>query len=428
MENNFQITWVNHASFIIQTDEIKLISDPWIEGRVFNGSWDLLLETKFQYEDFKDITHIWFSHEHPDHFFPPNLKKIPEDIRAKITVLFQWTEDKKVVRFCENLGFKEVMELSPGEWLTLGANFKIVNESVSNDTDSWLFMDIHGKKLLNLNDCVFHKSSALENIKQRFGKVDILFTQFSYASWVGNPDDPASKKHAADEKLETIKEQIKIFEPEWVVPFASFVWFCAKENFHMNEQANKVDGVIDVIKSSGAHPVLLTPNDSWNGDTGSLPDQTKNRDTYLDGIDDLVNRKLTKYEEVSFDELSKTAKEKCKKDLAFNNKAKLKGYAPMNVFLTDLKFAVSFDYRNGLQKSELEMKDCDVAMPSQNLNYILTTPWGFDTIRIAGTFIKPNNGDFKKIEEYQWIATLNNQGKRMNGLLRRAIDRIVRLK
>ena len=72
-----KLKFVNHSSFIIEHNGISLISDPWLEGIVFNNGWDLISKTKLSYNDFKDINYIWFSHEHPDHFFPPNLKLIP---------------------------------------------------------------------------------------------------------------------------------------------------------------------------------------------------------------------------------------------------------------------------------------------------------------------------------------------------------------
>ena len=89
-----KIEFVNHASYIIEHGGIRLITDPWIEGTAFNEGWSLIEPTHLQYTDFKDITHIWFSHEHPDHFSPPNLKSIPEELRKNITVLFQYTKDK----------------------------------------------------------------------------------------------------------------------------------------------------------------------------------------------------------------------------------------------------------------------------------------------------------------------------------------------
>jgi len=72
------IDWVNNASFILESAGVRLICDPWLDGTIFNSGWKLLSETKLRYEDFGDITHIWLSHEHPDHFSPPNLRSIPE--------------------------------------------------------------------------------------------------------------------------------------------------------------------------------------------------------------------------------------------------------------------------------------------------------------------------------------------------------------
>ena len=75
--NSF-ITFVNHASVIFSHKNIRLMTDPWIFGNAFNNGWSLLSESKFTIEDFDKITHIWFSHEHPDHFHPLVLKTIIE--------------------------------------------------------------------------------------------------------------------------------------------------------------------------------------------------------------------------------------------------------------------------------------------------------------------------------------------------------------
>jgi UDP-MurNAc hydroxylase len=90
------IRWVNHASFLLETGKIKLICDPWIEGTAFNNGWRLVSPTKFAYQDFAVVTHIWFSHEHPDHFSPSNLRSIPEEFRRRITVLFHRTKGQAV--------------------------------------------------------------------------------------------------------------------------------------------------------------------------------------------------------------------------------------------------------------------------------------------------------------------------------------------
>ena len=84
--NDEFVTFVNHASVIFSHKDIRLITDPWIFGSAFNNGWILLSESKFKIEDFENITHIWFSHEHPDHFHTAVLNKIPEDLRKKITI------------------------------------------------------------------------------------------------------------------------------------------------------------------------------------------------------------------------------------------------------------------------------------------------------------------------------------------------------
>ncbi len=87
------------------------------------------------FDDFKDITHIWFSHEHPDHFLPDNLKKISPEHRRAIEVLFQETRDKKVIRYCGGIGFGKVTELQPRTWIKLDDQLHVMN--CPNDTN-WL--------------------------------------------------------------------------------------------------------------------------------------------------------------------------------------------------------------------------------------------------------------------------------------------------
>ena len=98
------IEFVNHASVIISYEEISILSDPCFDGTAFDNGWRLIheLENKDIENILKKITHIYISHEHPDHFRPTfftneNIKKILID--KKIEFLFQYTEDKRIVNF-----------------------------------------------------------------------------------------------------------------------------------------------------------------------------------------------------------------------------------------------------------------------------------------------------------------------------------------
>ena len=70
MNNSPSIQFINHASVVIKHDDVALLSDPWYQGDAFHKGWNLLHElndSEIQ-ELLEQITHIWISHEHPDHF------------------------------------------------------------------------------------------------------------------------------------------------------------------------------------------------------------------------------------------------------------------------------------------------------------------------------------------------------------------------
>ena len=183
-----QLEWVNHASFLITQGEVGLICDPWLTGDAFDHGWSLVSETQFTPQDFERVTHIWFSHEHPDHFSPPNLKSIPSELRARITVLYQASLDGRVASFCRRLGFKRVVELAEGEVHELGDQVSIrVYPYIFGD--SWATVQVGSLTLLNLNDCVVNTAAKAQAIAERVGSVDVLFTQFSNAQGIGNPAD-----------------------------------------------------------------------------------------------------------------------------------------------------------------------------------------------------------------------------------------------
>ena len=186
-----RLEFVNHASYVLDASKqgVRLLTDPWLEGNAFNNGWGLLAKTTFRYEDFGSITHLWFSHEHPDHFSPPNLKKIPEDARKNITVLFQQTDDRKVVEFCRKLGFKAVDELPPDRFVPLAPGVEVLCGPTAGYEDSWMHLRTPEGSLLNMNDCWIIDRQQLQAIKQQVGVVDVLATQFSVSAWDGNADE-----------------------------------------------------------------------------------------------------------------------------------------------------------------------------------------------------------------------------------------------
>lgn len=418
-----RISWINHASYVLEIGNIKLITDPWIEGRVFNESWSLLVPTKFKYNDFKEITHIWFSHEHPDHFFPPNLKKIPPEFRKNITVLFQKTKDLKVAEYCNNLDFKSVVELDEYDTFKLDEDVEITIGKVENDTDSWLFLKTSNHSVLNLNDCVFNQQK-LDKLRNYLGKVDVLLTQFSFANWIGNKDDiEEMKKHAIRKQIE-IKKYIQCFKPKYTIPFASYVWFCHQDNFHFNNYANKIDFIADYIAKLCSTPVVLSPGDTWI--VGEKHDSSPAIKRYLCAFDKIEEQDLASFGSISWEDLKEQSKAYTDKCLSRNNNNKLLSYKPMYLHLSDYDKVFSYSFKSGLNKVDKKRDEADISFHSQNLSYCFKFDWGYDTILIAGTFEKPPKGNFENFMEYQWVARLNNQGLKMKGVVGRSLDKLIK--
>ncbi len=376
-----KLLWVNHASFVVQAGPIRLITDPWMEGTAFNDGWRLLTDTEFRYEDFGGMTHIWFSHEHPDHFSPPNLRRIPEQHRRRITVLFRETRDRRVLRFCDSLGFR-VQELAFNRPVELAAGLSIVC-GPQGLLDSWMALSESGQTLLNMNDCVFEDPGALAFIKQQVGTVDVLLSQFSYASWIGNEGDLASHRMHADDKLTEMRRQIQAFAPRWFIPFASYIYFSHAENFYMNLATNRVGDVYRHAQEElGCETVVLYPGDVW--EIGSTHDSIPAIRSYTAALEAALVRPPDRSRIVTLDELDRAATALIERSRRRNSQLLLKLLPSAVVHLTDLGMDVEFSYRLGLR--QVFEKQPELSLSSDSLLYCLEFDWGGNTLEINGRY------------------------------------------
>ena len=408
-----EIEFINHASYVVKYNNIKLIIDPWIEGLAFNDGWMLIEPTKFTYSDFSKVTHIWFSHEHPDHFSPNNLKNIPQEYRSEITVLFQVTNDKKVIGFCKSLNFKECIELPPN-WYMLENNFKILNVP-HTDGDSWMCIDAGGEYILNLNDCVFENDNQLKNLKEKIDtpKIDVLLTQFSYANWVGNKDDKATRVKHAKNKLNEIEKQIKHLKPNFIIPFASFVWFCHQENFYMNDEVNTIAFINDHLLSNfKVTPIILFPSDCWT--LGQVHDSNRSVEKWMMSYEKNIkfNKSLSSKIYLK-DDIIKIGNQFVQ-SLKKSNTIWLHLFLrPTYIFIHDFNKSFKLSLK-GFQESNKNENDCDISMGSDSVFYCFKFLWGGSTTRINGRYQVPSGGNFYSWKLYFQVSELNNHGNKFD--------------
>ncbi len=415
-EHQTTITFLNHASFLVDHGGHSLLVDPYLSGPAFNDGWRLLSE---QVHDQLDTpTFIWYSHEHPDHFSPEFLRNIPADRRPSITVLYQRTRDGRVRRFCARLGYRFV-ELTDGKELSLGDDFSVTCGRIPF-YDSWLLINAGGTAILNTNDCILETDERLRLVKRHAPRCDVLFTQFSYANWMGGPNDQALRRSLADEKLRRVAIQCAAFEPLYVVPFASFVYFSNDENGYMNDEINSVRRAADYIaRETSSIPVVLRPNERW------IPGTQHDNEHSL-AFWDASYRALTQGDlpvarpghSISADELkiaadgmrSRVGKTNNLRLLRLISRAKL---LPTTVFdVNDLGQIFSFDWANGLevQAALPDDRGLVVGLHSESLLFLLQNDFGVDTLNVNARFTGTVKAKKAMIRNFG-VLSLNNTGR-----------------
>jgi hypothetical protein len=413
-----EIRWINHAGYELRSNGVRIVHDPWIEGYAFQDGWALISPSRYDYEQFAGVDYIWISHEHPDHFAPGVLRKIPEHIRSNITLLHRETRDKRIVAFCRKLGFK-VQELPDRQSVALGNGLTITCGTAGDD--SWCMVTTPEATYFNANDCVGVNWQKVAASLDR--RIDVLLTQFSYASWAGNPGDGETMQRRANEKLLQMDEQVAAFRPRTLIPFASYVWFCRPENFHLNAGVNRIDLVHRRFRDR-LQTVVLYPGDTWHlGDEAFDSEGAVGR--YLADLDQHTQPLPAKEQAQPLEKLAELSR-KHQGELARQNTLWLlrplqwNGFLrPVRIFLADLGQGIEYSMFGGIRRTGLERPACELEFTSSSFANMLSNGYGYSTLYINGRFRELVPGAFARLSRHFAISGQNAVGYRFPGLLLR---------
>jgi L-ascorbate metabolism protein UlaG (beta-lactamase superfamily) len=433
-----QIEFVNHASVVVRTGSVRLLCDPWLSGTAFDDGWALLSDSRFEAGDFADITHLWFSHEHPDHFSPAALRAIPPGVRAGITVLFHQSNDRKVLNFCSDLGFGELLELGDRTPTALSDDVSMICGRHDQD-DSWMLLTTPDCTVLNLNDCGVNTAEEATQLKKITGPVDVLLTQFSVSSWDGGPDDLPRRKAGAQAMLDRAAMQTRIFSADYLIPFASFIWFCHEENDYMNEALADVREMYEYfLAQTDATPIVMYPGDVWQVgqesqtrsaiehyavDQQSIADRPRIKAApvpvevlvekaarFVDAIrsDTPALRFRLRELKMNFRQLLRTKGRSDSWVRALANFIRLR-VRPARIWLSDQDMSLDFSVSHGLARADRKREDCDIELSSAALLGAFQFLWGGETLQINGRFRELYDDGRMPLFEYLWIACAMNR-------------------
>lgn len=412
-----RIEFVNHASVLISDGQSGLLSDPWYFAETFHQGWALLVETPESeiIRVLNHTSHIWISHEHPDHFSPPFFKKYAGLIRKRrITMLFQKTRDGRLVRFLRELDLP-VIELQDGESFALNPGFSI--RIIQSDLyDSALLADIAGQRIFNLNDCPMHDSEVLTDFARKYGQCDVLLTQFSYAAWKGGKDSIDWRKKAARHKLEAMHRQIDALAPKACILFASFVRFSNRLNSYMNDAVNHPDDVLAEQIRTSSRLIFMAP-----GETQAIKELIQHPaslEFWRKQYDTLPQAPLSSYpdnESVAslFCLFAQYQARLCRT----NNRLLLRAarqllpihpFGSTTVRLINLDTTLRIDLLGKIE--EFQSTQADIALHADSLAYIFRHDFGFDTLFVNACFEELAAGGFERFAKCFAIGNLNASG------------------
>jgi UDP-MurNAc hydroxylase len=402
---------VNHACVRIEAGPVRLLCDPWLSGTAFNHGWDLLVPSPLRLVDI-DCNYLWYSHEHPDHFSPADLQTIPAERRAGITVLYQQTLDRKVVEFCARLGF-QTLELPHQQRVALADGIHVTCGQ-HRDSDSWLLVEAGERRLLNINDCYIPTTAEAQQLAALCGPVDVLLTQFSFASWVGNADDLDYSREVAGMYLRILQGNAAAFQARWTVPFASYVYFSSPENFHLNRASNTPQHVVAALAATDSEPVVLFAGDCWR--VGEAHDNGPPLRAWRDAEAAVTAPKPDRVASAAAQDLQGEFRRYVDRLRAKNDAAALAALSaagalpPTRIRLDDLDAVVVLDIAaDALQFDNSATDDWDIRMHSESLHYLLRFEWGRGTLQINGRF-QARYDRLRHFVRQTQLAYMNNIG------------------
>lgn len=220
-----KITYISHATLLIEVDGFKIVTDPWVKGAVYCNQWHLFPKA-LSPQLIQDANSVVYSHGHEDHLHAQSLQTI--NTQAQIFYPYSWYSGTK--EFFNGLGFSKIHEVFNEQRIEITPNIHITY--LSNNLDNVIVFEINNQVVLNINDALPSASEQMINyfiqkITKRWPKIDYIFSSYGGAAYFPNTVHYISKNDveiAKTRELFFVTNFCKIvsaLQPRFAVPFAS---------------------------------------------------------------------------------------------------------------------------------------------------------------------------------------------------------------
>ena len=232
------IETVGHAGIFLTDKENHpiLITDPWLVGSTYWRSWWLQnYPEQIKLEEIYKSESIYITHEHPDHFHPPTLKKFSKNSNLIIPDL----PNKELENYLKNNKFKfDVIKKNYWKVINLKNNISIFSIPLWND-DSILLINTPETIIINLNDSKPPKLilKKLKKFIKNSNKKSILLSSYSPASIVNSfrYNNEVLSIKSKNDYIIYLNNLCNILETDIFMPFASQAIFYRNDSKWANE-------------------------------------------------------------------------------------------------------------------------------------------------------------------------------------------------
>ncbi len=178
-----KVTFVGHASLLVETADLHILSDPWWQGPCFGAQWWIYPEPCLDPLRGQPLDYIYISHGHEDHFHPGTLRTLDRTARLLVA------KGLSLIPEARALGF-EIIEVPPDTAYQLGngVSCRIVP---TYGGDTFLTLTDGRETLVNLNDSMhplpsYARRSCIKRIRGYHPPIDYLFCGHGVASHFPN--------------------------------------------------------------------------------------------------------------------------------------------------------------------------------------------------------------------------------------------------
>jgi L-ascorbate metabolism protein UlaG (beta-lactamase superfamily) len=262
-----RVTYVCHACMLIEVAGVRILTDPWMHGPCFYGTWYQLPEPVVKIEDLFPLDYIYISHSHPDHLHKPTLTRVPKDAQLIIP-----GEEPYQRGLLQAQGFTKILEVNHGSTVTLknGVTLRLYKQS----WDSMIIVSDGKSNYLNLTDC--RLEHVIKEIRRDYPVMDVAFLpyldamDFPAAFDLSPLGKTVSQREVDRRTVAHFVNMAVALNAKTAVPSASHKAFFHPSQWDMNERITPLELGENFHRAAPDRNFLyLSAGDYWDSDGSS---------------------------------------------------------------------------------------------------------------------------------------------------------------